>query len=111
MAALSRAEILARKVTGRTERVDLPGDDGAYVVVRGLTRGESHETVGATTREAEVIALAHGLVEPTMTRADVEEWLDGDMAGSIQAVVMMIQELSGSGDGQGKEYTKSVSGE
>lgn len=110
MAALSRSEILARKVSGVTERVPIDDVDG-YVVVRGLSRGESHETVGKTTLEAEIIALAYGLVEPAMTREDVALWLADDQAGTIQKLISVIQRLSGNDEGQGKEYTKSVSGQ
>lgn len=107
MTALSRDEILARKVYGDVERVPL-GD--GYVVVRGLTRGEAHETYGKSTIDAETIAIAYGMVEPAMSRDDVAEWLAADVSGAIQPVITAIQRLSGNEDGAGKEYTKSVSG-
>lgn len=109
MPALSRNEILARKVHGETARVPID-DQGGYVVVRGLTRGEAHETVGKSTREAEVIAIAAGLIEPAMDRADVEVWLDNEESGIIDLVIKQIQHLSGEWRGAGKEYTKSVPG-
>jgi hypothetical protein len=109
MPALSRAEILARKVRGaKTERVPL-GD--GYVVVRGLTRGESHETVDKSTRETEIIGLHYGIVEPTMSMADISAWMDNDESGAFQPIINMIQKLSGNAEGQGKEYTKSLSGD
>ena len=108
MAVLSRAEILARKVHGNTEHVDL--GNGDEVVVRGLTRGESHEL---TKRQedfvfVEIQALAWGIVEPAMTFDDVLAWCNGDESGVVQKVVNKIQQMSGSEPGQGKEATKSL---
>jgi hypothetical protein len=110
MAVLSRAEILARKVHGTTEHVDL--GNGDEVVVRGLTRGESQELSKHQDDfvYVEVQALAWGLVEPAMTYADVQAWCEGDQSGTLHLVVTKIQELSGTLPGQGKDATKSVSG-
>lgn len=106
-APLSRAEILARRVHGRTERVDL-GD--GYVVVRGLTRGEAQETVGKEVRELEALIVWHGLVQPELDYADVLEWMDNDESGLFEPIIKAINTLSGNDRGAGKAYTKSVPG-
>lgn len=108
MALLSREQILARKVAGKTEVVPL--SDGAEVEVRGLTRGEATETSKLDdNEEIEILALSFGLVTPHLTPADVREWRNADGSGDVQTVVEAIQRLSGSAPGQGKEATKSVS--
>jgi hypothetical protein len=108
MAVLSRAEILARKVHGHTEHVDL--GDGEEVVVRGLSRGESHELTKRQDDFAwvEMQALAWGIVEPEMDFDDVVAWCARDQSGVVQKVINKIQELSGGEPGQGKEATKSL---
>jgi hypothetical protein len=105
---LSRAEVLARRVHGKTEEVPID-DDGGIVIVRGLTRDEAHETVGKSTKESEQLALHFGVVEPEMSLADAAEWMANDESGVIDDVVKMVQRMSG--EGRGKEYTKSVSGQ
>lgn len=114
MALLTREQILARKVAGKTEIVPL--GDGDEVEVRGITRGEAAEigsidpeTVDNPDKEAEIMALAFGLVNPALTLDEVREWYAGEQSGAIQAVSDMIRSLSGQAAGQGKEATKSVS--
>lgn len=114
MALLTREQILARKVAGKTEVVTLP--DGDEVEVRGITRGEAaeigkidHETVENPDKEAEMMALAFGLVNPALSLEDVREWYAGEQSGAIQMISDKIRELSGQAQGQGKEATKSVS--
>jgi hypothetical protein len=107
--ALSRDEILARKVHGKTITVTLPVA-GGEVVVRGLSRGEAR-IAGALDDQAEVenTALRFGLIEPALNLDDVETWCEQAASGDVQAVVDAIQDLSGTSPGQAKEYTKSVS--
>lgn len=105
---LSRDEILARRVHGTTSEVPID-DDGGVVVVRGLTRGEAHETVGKSTAETEALALHFGLVEPAMSLEDARAWIAEDESGVIDRVIAEIRRLSGENPGQAKEYTKSVS--
>lgn len=108
MAVLNREQILARKVAGKTETVDL--GDGDAVVVRGLTRGEAGR-VGKIDDEQEVecMALHLALVEPALSIEDVRAWQESDEAGVLQLVVDAVQRLSGTAPGQGKDATKSVS--
>ena len=107
MAVLSRDEILARKVHGRTEHVELA--DGSEVVVRGMTRGEASETSRIEDfEEIEVLALSWAMVEPKLTPDEVRLWRSQDESGEVQKVVTAIQRLSGTGAGEGKEATKSV---
>lgn len=113
MPALSRAEILARKVHGETERVPFPTPDSDdYLVVRGLSRGEAQETVGKNVAELEALIVWHGLIEPNdMSLEDVRNWMANDQSGAFEPVIQKINTLSGNAPGQGKEYTKSVSGQ
>ncbi len=107
MAVLSRDEILARKVHGRTEHVELA--DGSEVVVRGMTRGEASETSRMEDFEdVEIYALACAMIEPKLTPDEVRLWRSQDESGEIQKVVDVIQRLSGTKEGEGKEATKSV---
>lgn len=107
MAVLSREQILARKVAGKVEPVEL--SDGE-VVVRGLSRGEA-SAVGKLDDQDEVecLALHLGLVDPVMSVDDVRLWRAQDESGEIQKVVDVIQRMSGTAPGQGKDATKSVS--
>jgi hypothetical protein len=106
--ALTRDEILARKVAGRTEQVPL-GD--GHVTVRGLTRKEAArmQAAGDDVIRSEAIALSIAVVTPKLTEAEALEWLEQDGSEAIQPVITAIQRLSGSAPGQAKEYTKSVS--
>jgi hypothetical protein len=109
MAVLTREQLLARKVAGKTEIVDL--GDGSEVVVRGLTRGEAGR-VGKIEdeQEVEVTALHLALVEPAMSLDDIRAWQEQDESGVIQRVVDAVQRLSGTAPGQAKDATKSVPG-
>ena len=113
MVLLTREQILARKVAGRTEVVPL--GDGTAVEVRGITRGEAAE-IGKidseredADKEAEIMALSFGLVNPALTLDEVREWYAGEASGAVQLISDMIRSLSGQAQGQGKEATKSVS--
>lgn len=106
---LSREEILARKLYGRTERVPI-GDDGGYVVVRGLTRAEAQETVGKPVPELEAMIVQMGMLEPALSMDDVFEWMASDESGVFEPIISMINTLSGNEAGAGKRYTKSVPG-
>ncbi len=98
--ALTREQILARKVAGKTEIY--PIDDGE-VVIRGLTRNEALEV-----REAETLAdkdnllISLGLVEPTMSPEDVAAWAESDEAGVLAGLSERIGVLSGMSEGAGK---------
>lgn len=108
--ALTREQLLARKVAGRTLEVDL--GDGETVVVRGMTRGEA-----ALMRERdqddviglEAFALSMTMLEPKLTEAEALEWLTQEGSEYVQRAISAVQTLSGAADGQAKEYTKSVS--
>lgn len=107
MALLTREQILARKVAGRTETVPLSGGD--EVEVRGLSRGEAAECGEIESAdEVECLALHYGLVNPALTVDEVREWRRNDESGEVQKVVDVVQRLSGTAPGQGKDATKSV---
>lgn len=108
MAVLSREQILARRVAGRVETVEL---DGGEVVVRGLSRGEASACGKLEDPdEVEALALHYGLVDPALSLEDARAWREQDESGELQKVVDEIQRLSGTAPGQGKDATKSVSG-
>jgi hypothetical protein len=98
--ALTREQILARKVAGRTEVY--PVDDGE-VVIRGLTRNEA-----LAVREADTLAdkdnllISLGLVDPVLSPEDVAAWAENDEAGVLAGISTRIGELSGMGEGAGK---------
>src|SRR5215467_2380523 len=106
---LTRQEILNRKVG--QEEITL--SDGSTVLVRGLTRGEGH-TVNKldNTREQEVFALSHCMIDPKLSAEEVADWIDRDAGGELsdfQRIVQAIQRLSLNVKGDQKEATKSVS--
>lgn len=107
MAILTREQILARRVAGHTETVPL---NGGEVVVRGLSRGEASVCGKLDDQDdVEAMALHLGLVDPELSLEDATAWRDQDESGELQKVVDVIQRLSGTAPGQGKDATKSVS--
>lgn len=106
MAILTREQILARKLGAEPVKL---GDGSGEVLVRGLSRQESH-AIGKLedNAEREVQSLAAGLVDPAMSADDCRAWMGNDSFGALQPVVQRIMELSGMAPGQGKDATKSV---
>lgn len=108
MARLTRQQILDRKL-GR-EEITLPSGDS--VIIRGLSRSEGHVINRMSdSREAELFALSHCLLDPELTMAELSVWLDNDAGGDesdINATVRAIQGLSKNSPTDGKELTKSV---
>lgn len=74
------------------------------IKVRSLTRGEALEVVGKELDKgaSERFLLSKGLVEPSLTEADVKVWQDNSPAGEIQEIAKLITELSGLSDGAPK---------
>lgn len=105
---LTREQILARRVGGGRETVELPG--GGSVVVRGLSRKESHHlTALKDTEDQEIYAVSCALVDPALSEEDIRLWFEQEgSAGDIQAIAKRVNEMSGLSDGSGKELTKSV---
>lgn len=101
MAVLTREQILARKIGGKTEEWPI-GDDGV-VIIRGLTRDEA-----LAVREADTLAdkdnllISLGMVDPKMTPEDVAAWALDDEAGVLAGISTRIGELSGMAEGAGK---------
>jgi hypothetical protein len=87
-------ELLLKPRTPEGE-VEVPGV--GTVRVRGLSRAEFVQlpSGGTDAGEAEIWTLAHGLVDPKLTEAEVREWHAAAAAiGEIEPVVNMILELS-----------------
>jgi hypothetical protein len=114
MAELTREEILARKIGNTVGIVELA--DGATVKVRGITRAEA-----AKIREhdqahpddvlgQEAIGISAGMISPELTVAEALQWCQNEGSGNVGRVMAAIQQLSGEGPGQAKEYLKSVPG-
>jgi hypothetical protein len=98
--ALTREQILNRKVAGKTETYAL-GDD--VVIIRGLTRNEALAVQQAPTLvEKDNLLISSGLVDPVMSPEDVAAWGESDEAGTLVAISSRIAELSGMSEGAGK---------
>lgn len=101
--ALTREQILARKVAGHTEEHPI-GDD--VVIIRGLTRDESLDmrTAGEAgdLRAADNLLIHYGLVEPQMSVEDVAAWAAADDAGTLVDLSQAIARLSRMVEGAGK---------
>lgn len=105
MARLTAEQILARKLG--QEEVDL--GDGATVLVRGLNHNEAHQVnQRGDARERDVEMVHLGMVDPAMSREQVEAWFGSDGPGPLGKVSEAITRLSGLAPGQGKDATKSV---
>jgi hypothetical protein len=101
--ALTREQILARKVAGHTEEHKL-GDD--VVIIRGLSFAESIEV--RTKLEAgdlaagNAIMFHYALVDPALSLDDVDVWMASDEGGELTRLGNHISELSGLVEGAGK---------
>ncbi len=88
--------------------VDIPGE--GQVRVRGLTRVE---VVGlqALPKETGLIErriIQLGMVDPTLTEADVEAWYGTAPAGHTDLIVNEVSRLSGIGEGAAKSGVPPV---
>lgn len=98
--ALTREQILARKVAGKTEPFKIDGDE---VIIRGLTRNEALRVREcATTGDMDNLMISFGLVDPVMSPEDVDAWGEGGDAGTMIRLSNRISELSGMVEGAGK---------
>lgn len=89
------------------DTVEIPGV--GTVRVRALNRAESMMVQGANGLEAtERRIVALGMVDPSMTEAEVGQWQKASPGGEIDAVSNKIAELSGLLDGAAKEQYKSL---
>lgn len=104
MDIVSKEELLKRRLG--QEPVELPGL--GTVIVRGLTRGELARVQGMDGPDAERESLAFGMVDPQLTREEVDIWFDGNAAMEPQPVVAVINRLSGYGKAAQKEAYKSA---
>jgi hypothetical protein len=107
--ALTRDEILARKVHGNTEQFALGDGDGGYVVIRGLTRNEALQVrEGKTTGDMDNLMISLGMVDPVMSPEDVAAWGEVGDAGTMIRLSNRISELSGMVEGAGKSGVPSA---
>lgn len=97
---MDKTALLKRRASDSRQDVDLGG--GLVVTVRGLTRGEVVTAQKAGEDGMDGMILCLGMVEPSMTPADVKEWLETAPAGDPQAVMDAIRDLSGLGEGARK---------
>jgi hypothetical protein len=103
--AISKEKLTANRI--RTEEVPIPGgEEGDFVVVRGLSRAEMHagkaieERKGGAAQEA--FLLSRAMVDPPLTEAEAAEWQKGSPFGEINGVQLVINKLSGIGKGAAK---------
>jgi hypothetical protein len=83
---------------------DVTVDRMGVVKVRGLSRDEVLGIQKAkTTLELERKAIALGLVDPTMTEAEVGQWQRVSRGGEMEPVIDRIRELSGLSDDAEKQ--------
>jgi hypothetical protein len=98
--ALTREQILARKVAGHTESFKI-GD--GEVIIRGLTRNEALLVrAGDNAGEMDNLMISLGMVDPVMTPEDVDAWGEVGDAGTMIRLSNRISELSGMVEGAGK---------
>lgn len=103
--ALTREQILARKVAGDTEAFKI-GDD--EVIIRGLTRNEALKVKqGDNVGEMDNLMVSFGMVDPPMTPEDVAAWGEVGDAGTMIRLSNRISELSGMVEGAGKSGVPS----
>lgn len=92
------------------EDYEIPGV--GTVRIRGLNRVEAMHVQAANGPEAtERRIMSLGMVDPTLTEAEVGQWQKASAAGEIEAVSTKIAELSGMLPGADKEAYKSLRGE
>lgn len=108
MSVLTRDQILARKLGQETVSL---ADGSGEVVIRALTRNEAlavRDAEGTAGRDN--LVLHYGVVEPALTMADVEAWVDQDAAGVLADLSERIGRLSGMTADSGKAAYKSAGG-
>lgn len=96
----------------RLEEDDVEIPDVGIVRVRGLNRIEAvlvAEVDGTARRERKI--LRHGLVNPKMSEAEIEQWQMQAPGGELEPVVRRITELSGLADGSSKSGVPRARGE
>jgi hypothetical protein len=83
------------------------------VTVRGLNRDEAYLVAGQKggVRAKEVQMVTIGLVDPAMTFKEVEQMFKRRKAGTVQAIIDKINELSGMEDDSRKEAMATFLGE
>lgn len=88
------------------EDFELPGL--GTIRIRPLTRSEAlrlHNAGDIRTKEAQM--LSWGIVDPVLTIAEVNQWLDVAPAGEVQELSERIGIISGMFDGAAKTVYKS----
>lgn len=95
-AAVSKEALLAARGLG-TESVEVPGV--GTVVVRGLSRVEVVALANVTADVMEIRSLTAGMVEPSLTFEEVEEWRKEASSEVIRPISDAILTLSGLAEG------------
>lgn len=86
---------------------DIPLRRGT-VRVRALNRAEAHLVSKANgSQESEALILRFGMVEPKLSKEQVNAWMNADRSGEIEHVIRAITRLSGMGEGSDTERYKS----
>lgn len=86
--------LLADRVTTRTAEVEIEGV--GVVTVRALSRHEMIQGGKIDDRSAqERYILSRAMVDPEMGEHDVAAWQKASIPGEINAVAMVVNELSG----------------
>jgi hypothetical protein len=94
----------------RQEEVEIEGLDEP-ITVRALSRHEimlAGKMTGDDALEMEQLMLSWAMVDPKLTKKEVELWQKNSPLGQMQAVILKVNELSGVGEGVQKAAYKSL---
>lgn len=105
---VTAAQLKAKRDKPNTAEVHLPGV--GVITVRGLSRRESMKLKSKRMPEdeLEIELLTLAMVEPAMSRHDVEEWYESGANDEFDIISQKIAELSGMEIRADKAAYKSV---
>lgn len=84
-----------------TQTVEIPGVGD--VEIRGLTRKQALAVADESkTERREALIVSYGLVEPSLTAREAQEWFKSVPAGLVQPLTLAISDLSGLSEGAEK---------
>lgn len=104
---MDKSVLTGDRVTARTAEVEVEG--AGTITVRALSRAEMIEAQKHESNplRQERYILSCAMVDPAMREDDVAAWQKASPAGEINAVAMVVNELSGIGPNAAKLAYKS----
>lgn len=97
-----------RLLKSRLPERDIDLDGVGTIRVRGLSRAEVLACHGKERDELEPLLLATAMVEPALTEDDIVTWRQAATTNEIKAVLDVVWDLSGLGEGAAKATYKSL---